>query len=257
MDENHSSTIVSLQDSGSAGRQEVSSSEQPQPSVIWPVWGPLVGFLFVSVMIRTFAIDETVAGLCYDSEHRLWPYDTAHPWLWFYRNGTLPPLIVGMTGAIVFLFGRYLMPNANLDVTNRVRRGGLFLALLLLIGPGLLVNSSLKMMWGRPRPWQCQQFGGEMKFLPVGEWGTHSLPNSSFPSGHAAVAFFLMGLGFVVSPNRKWFRRICFVGGVTYGLAMGVTRVMQGGHFVSDVLWAGAIVYFVAVALWKLVLSRD
>ena len=96
-----------------------------------------------------------------------------------------------------------------------------------------------------------------MKFLPVGEWGTHSLPNSSFPSGHAAVAFFLMGLGFVVSPNRKWFRRICFVGGVTYGLAMGVTRIMQGGHFVSDVLWAGAIVYFVAVALWKLVLSRD
>lgn len=87
-----------------------------------------------------------------------------------------------------------------------------------------------------------------MKFLPVGEWGSRSLPNSSFPSGHASVAFFLMGLGFVVSPNRSWLRRGFFVGGIAYGLAMGFTRVLQGGHFISDVLWAGAIVYFVAVA---------
>ena len=38
---------------------------------------------------------------------------------------------------------------------------------------------------------------------------------------------------------------------------MGLTRVLQGGHFVSDVLWAGAIDYFVAVMLWKILIERD
>ena len=96
-----------------------------------------------------------------------------------------------------------------------------------------------------------------MKFLPVGEWATRSFPNSSFPSGHASVAFFLMGLGFVISPGRPWLRRGCFIGGMAYGMAMGFTRVLQGGHFLSDVLWAGAIVYFVGVALERFLIQHE
>ena len=223
----------------------------------WPVWRPLLGLLLLSLIIRFLDIDLKVSGLCYDSDRRYWPFDTAQPWLWFYRNGTLPPLIVGLAGASIFLFGSWIWRDTDPAQTNRMRRAGLFLTLLLLIGPGLLVNSSLKMLWGRPRPWQCEQFGGEMKFLPVGQWGTQKLPNSSFPSGHAAVAFFLMGLGFVVSPRRPWLRNGCFFGGIAYGLAMGFTRVLQGGHFTSDVVWAGAIVYFVAVGLAKWLVEHE
>jgi lipid A 4'-phosphatase len=226
--------------------------------VRWPIWGPLFAMIGVSAIIRIFDIDLSVSDLCYDRNRRYWPFDTAQPWLWFYRNGTLPPLILGIGGGLVFLFGTLAFRNSDPVRIQRARRAGLFLALLLLIGPGLLVNSSLKMMWGRPRPWQCEQFGGEFQFVPVGELGTTNIPNSSFPSGHAAVAFFLMGLGFVVSPNRPWLRGLCFFGGIAYGMAMGITRVMQGGHFTSDVLWAGAIVYFVAVGLSRmLLLERD
>jgi lipid A 4'-phosphatase len=236
---------------------EASPSVGKKRSADWPLWWPLTGMVLLSLLIRMFEFDLKIAELCYDSKLHLWPFETANPWLWFYRNGTIPPLLVGIAGALIFLFGNRLFPNANPDAKNRVRRAGLFLALLLLIGPGLLVNSSLKMMWGRPRPWQCEQFGGDMKFVPVGEWGSQSLPNSSFPSGHAAVAFFLMGLGFVVSPRRSWLRWGCFLGGIAYGLAMGFTRVLQGGHFTSDVLWAGAIVYFVAVGLSRFLIRDD
>ncbi len=96
-----------------------------------------------------------------------------------------------------------------------------------------------------------------MAFLPVGEWADRRFPNSSFPSGHAAVAFFLMGPGFVINSHRRWLRRACFAGGMGYGLAMGFTRVMQGGHFLSDVLWAGTIVYLSGVGLaWLLLQQR-
>ncbi len=30
---------------------------------------------------------------------------------------------------------------------------------------------------------------------------------------------------------------------------MGLTRVVAGGHFPSDVLWAGGLIYFTALAI--------
>ncbi len=243
----------------SAAATKSDSYEQPRwkSSADWPIVWPLIALVLLSLMIRYFAIDQQVSELCYDPVGQIWPLETAEPWLWFYRNGTIPPLLVGITGALVFIFGTRLLPRANSVSLNGIRRKGLFLALLLLIGPGLIVNSSLKMLWGRPRPLQCEQFGGAMTFLPVGEWGSRSLPNSSFPSGHAAVAFFLMGLGFVCHPTQLCWQRSLFLAGIAYGLAMGLTRVLQGGHFVSDVLWAGAIDYFVAVTLWKILIGHD
>ena len=38
---------------------------------------------------------------------------------------------------------------------------------------------------------------------------------------------------------------------------MGFTRVLQGGHFVSDVLWAGIIVYFVGIALSRFMFHQE
>jgi lipid A 4'-phosphatase len=128
---------------------------------------------------------------------------------------------------------------------------------MLLIGPGLLVNAGLKSLWGRPRPLQCEEFGGPMSFKPVGEIATQKFPNSSFPSGHAATAFFFIAPAFLVRRNNGRRRRGWFLAGIGYGSAMGFTRVLQGGHFVSDVLWAGIIVYFVGVGLSRILLSQE
>lgn len=223
----------------------------------WPIWRPLLATVILSLLIRKLDLDQKVSALFYDSVNRVWPLERAQPWLWFYRNGTLPPLVVGVLGAIVAVFGSRLAYTDDPRKIKQIRLGGLFLALLLIIGPGLLVNASLKSVWGRPRPLQCAEFGGEKAFLPVGEWASQSFPNSSFPSGHAAVAFYLMGLGFVVSPRQPWLRWSCFAGGMAYGVAMGLTRVLQGGHFLSDVLWAGALVYFVGVGLARFLISHD
>ena len=221
----------------------------------WPVWRPLFAVMLVSLFIREFAIDQAVSAKFYDSVRHEWPFERAEPMLWFYRNGTIPPIILGCAGALVALFGGWFSFTTDRH-RKSLRRNGLFLALLLVIGPGLLVNVSLKDGWGRPRPLQCQEFGGEMTFLPVGQWAVRGFPNSSFPSGHAAVAFCLMGPAFVTGSHRKLLRRRLVASGIGYGTAMGCTRIMQGGHFLSDVIWAGAIVYFVGVGLTKLMFPQ-
>jgi hypothetical protein len=45
--------------------------------------------------------------------------------------------------------------------------------------------------------------------------------------------------------------------GIVYGFGMSLTRVAQGGHFTSDVLWSGGIMYLVAAILARILLTED
>ena len=137
-----------------------SSLTLPSGRENWPVWRPLVATLLLSLLIRKLDLDQKVSALFYDSVNRVWPFETAQPWLWFYRNGTLPPLIVGTIGALIAIFGSRLAYSDDPNKVKQIRLSGLFLALLLIIGPGLLVNASLKSVWGRPRPLQCAELAG-------------------------------------------------------------------------------------------------
>ena len=92
--------------------------------------------------------------------------------------------------------------------------------------------------------------------MPVGVASQQLKPNSSFPSGHASIAFYWMAPGFVLANRQRRLSLGFFAGGTAYGLAMGAIRIAQGGHFLSDVIWAGAIVYLTGVVLAWLIL-RD
>ena len=223
----------------------------------WPILWPMAFLLAASGLIRWGNLDLLVSELFYDRPRGDWPFGRAQPWLWIYRHGTIPSFVLGNGGAIVAVFGRWILPRAELRRSKAIRRAGLFLVVFLAVGPGLIVNVGFKHAWGRPRPNQCTEFNGEKSFLPVGTWARDPVRNSSFPSGHAAVAFYLMAPGFVMGQRRPRLTAASFLAGTCYGLAMGLTRVVQGGHFASDVLWAGAMVYFTGVALAWLILRND
>ena len=222
----------------------------------WPIFWPMLGLVIASMVIRATDFDLLVASQFYDRANKSWTYELAQPWLTIYRQGTLPSFVVGIAGAIVAVFGEWALPRSQWRNSSRMRRAGLFLGLMLLIGPGLIVNVGFKNFWGRPRPIQCTVFDGEKAFLPVGTWAREPSRNSSFPSGHAAVAFYLMAPGFVVGKRRPLLSAAFFLGGTAFGLGMGLTRVVQGGHFVSDVLWAGALVYLTGTTLSWLILRN-
>lgn len=197
----------------------------------------------LTVCFHLTEFDLATARCFYDAETTSWPCFDAQPWHSIYCFGCVPSLALGIGGLVVALLGGFWNP------TRPYRKEGLFLAAFLILGPGVLVNSVLKPNWARPRPTQVRSFGGDRDFLPVGLIGAHS-DSKSFPSGHAAMGFFLMAPGFVLLRRNRRAAHAFFALGLLYGALMGVTRIVQGGHFASDVIASGFLVYFVGLGLY-------
>lgn len=128
----------------------------------------------------------------------------------------------------------------------------LFLLTTLAVGPGLLVNGLLKSYWGRPRPVQTDLFGGDWAFMPAWVPGGACVSNCSFVSGESASSMWLVAIAFVV-PARD--RLIVALMALAWGGVMSINRIFFGGHYLSDVLIAWALVAAVIVAGWRLFLA--
>lgn len=127
------------------------------------------------------------------------------------------------------------------------RRAALYLLLVLLLGPGLMVNTVFKDNWGRARPAQTEEFGGQRQFTPAWVMSDQCPNNCSFVCGDAGIGFALVGLAFVTRRPRRW-----LAAGLTLGGALGLMRMAQGGHYLSDVIFSFYAVWFTAWALARL-----
>lgn len=136
----------------------------------------------------------------------------------------------------------------NRETVVRRRRAALYLLLVMIVGPGLLVNGVFKDHWGRARPSQVTEFGGSKQFTPAAIPADQCPKNCSFVSGHASVGFYFLALAFVL-PRR---RALWLTLGTAFGLGIGLVRIVQGGHFFSDVVFSGIIVYLTAQVLYAL-----
>jgi lipid A 4'-phosphatase len=108
---------------------------------------------------------------------------------------------------------------------------------ILILGPGILVNYVLKNNWGRPRPYQVIRDHEVYRPFYQPNFGVKN--DNSFPSGHASIGFFL-GVPLLVLGRRK----LGFIVSILAGSFIGFVRILQGGHFFSDVLFAGIIIWF-------------
>lgn len=214
----------------------------------WPILLPLVAIVSLAALFRWTTLDPFLSSFFYDQQSQQWPWFFHAGCTLFYRGGIYPAFVLFGLGCVMLAVG--LARHRAVEV-----RAGLFLVLVFIIGPGLIVNQGFKNHWGRPRPHQIQDFGGLHAFVPVGSPGPLQQHNSSFPSGHAAVAFYLMSPGFILHARRRRLSNTLLFGGLLFGGAMALVRVIQGGHFVSDVLSSAAIVYFTAVILSRIVLQ--
>ncbi len=128
-----------------------------------------------------------------------------------------------------------------------------YLLLVLALGPGLIVNELFKNHFGRARPSQIQQFGGTKKFTPALIPANQCPKNCSFSSGHAAAAFYFLALVPLVRPNR---RKLVATLVIIWGTVVGLVRIVQGGHFLSDVFCSAVVVYIVSLLLYYLMFER-
>ncbi len=125
-----------------------------------------------------------------------------------------------------------------------------FLALVLIVGPGLIANTLLKDNWARPRPMHVVEFGGPDQFTPVLARSGACERNCSFISGEAS-SIFAIGFAAVLLARRR--RAAWMAGAVAAGSTIGLIRIGEGGHFLSDVIFAGVIMALVVAFLHWLV----
>ena len=201
----------------------------------------LIAFSAASLMIALLSVLTIMLNLDFRISNWFWqPNHAFHmkgyaleQWFYYSINYAVRWVLIGLIGfALLRVFSGRL---------KRFDQLAMAVFLVLAIGPGLIVNSLLKDNFGRPRPVQSVEFGGELpsKALFEANWGGKG---KSFPSGHAAVP-----LAFLILSCWLWRREqrdkavalalllLGWYGGTSWA------RVAAGGHHFSDVCWAGYI----------------
>jgi len=131
----------------------------------------------------------------------------------------------------------------------------LFVLAALAVGPGLVVNVGFKDHWGRARPRDVIEFSGDKRFTPALQPTDQCKRNCSFVAGHPSVMFWLAALGFLAADRKR--RIQAFTLAIALGLFAGFGRIVQGGHFLSDVVFSGIVVFAVVWLLATRVFKLD
>jgi len=208
------------------------------------LWIVGLGFICLVLLSTVADLDLRLSGYFYDpAAPQRWFLKTTVPWIWLSRYGESPALLLAIGAAAVWCGSLYRRSWV------RYRRACALLILATALGPGLLVNGILKPLWGRPRPHQVEFFGGSRPYRHWWQPGNIG-GGRSFSSGHAAMGYVLVVGTCLISPRRpSWVHRLALGGALTYGSLLGLTRIVQGAHFVSDVLWSGGLMCFTVATL--------
>ena len=202
---------------------------------------------FSIVLVIYPDIDLYVSNIFFDPDTSSWKERTKI--MVFFRK-LFPSIIIFsllciiIIGVLGFIFKKVFLNISLVKVY--------YLLTSLLIGPGLVVESFLKTFSGRARPKEIIEFGGEATFSSALVFSDQCLRNCSFVSGHAAIAFWLTAYAFIFSePCRKYI----FLIGIIFGVSMGLFRIMEGAHFVSDVVFSALIVISINLIIYYLFIN--
>lgn len=206
----------------------------------------LVSLLLLSWVIIHWDLDRSIVSRFYTPSDG-WYLANHQPWKWLYEFGTIPGLVLAVTSLIAWVI--CLMKTR----LHHLRPYFLVIVLTAVIGPGILVNGVLKNYWGRPRPRQVQEFGGQWEYRHLHQPGTPG-KGESFTCGHCTMGFLFCSL-LVFRRKNTWIAVAGSTSGLILGGLLGAARVVQGAHFPSDVFWSLGIVLMTVISLYYLVLQ--
>lgn len=182
-------------------------------------------------------LDLKVAEFFYDATSKDFP---------FRLNPSLEAIRHLCVGLVWFIFLFSVLWNLTWAWVRPAKRRAssqavIFLILSMAIGPGLLVNVGLKNNWGRSRPVEIRQFGSNEQFVPWWNPQGDCKSNCSFVTGESSFAFWTLAPASLVhGPLRLY----AYGFAIVFGVFVGFLRISFGGHFASDVIFAGVFTYF-------------
>jgi lipid A 4'-phosphatase len=210
------------------------------------VLGAGLGALFLTFPSIDLKIAASFKGLCHTQSDRGWCRD---------------PFVLGLRHSFMVLFASTCVVAAA-GLAYNIRKAKmwvgldqsrwLFLALVLSAGPGLVANTLFKDNWGRARPRDVIELGGAQTFSPPLFMARECPKNCSFVSGEASSSFAPLFAAALVLPQ---YRAALIGSAIVSGLITGVVRMSEGGHFLSDVVFAGIFMALTVSALHSAVFA--
>jgi len=141
--------------------------------------------------------------------------------------------------AVLSLLLKLILPERKMFVSGRA---AIFLIVTMALGPGLLVNVLLKDHWGRPRPIDVTQFGGDQHFVSWWDPRGDCPGNCSFVSGDVSGAAWTFAPAALAPP--QW-RALAYGAALALTVGMAAVRMMAGGHFASDAIFASVFTFLI------------
>jgi lipid A 4'-phosphatase len=179
-----------------------------------------------------------------------------HFLLYYERNSYLFHLALQYVAPaiVVFFFAAAIAWLRRRPIWGITAWQALYVALVFAVGPGRLVNVLFKDNFHRPRPSTVQEFGGSMAYAPPFDLSGACDHNCSFVAGDPAIGFALLALALLLP--APW-REKAGAGAIALGAALGLMRILQGSHFLSDVIFSGIVVCATALALHAAMFTAD
>src|SRR5438093_10653558 len=141
--------------------------------------------------------------------------------------------------AVVALVVKFRRPRRPLLIPGRAI---VLMLVTLALAPGVVANLVLKEHWGRPRPIDVTEFGGDEHFRPWWDPRGDCPKNCSFVAGEPSGAFWTLAGAAVVPPH--W-RALAYATALAFGAAVGILRMAAGAHFFTDWIFAGVFSFLV------------
>jgi len=203
--------------------------------------------LLIILLIYSPHIDQWLAILFFNPNSRYFYGETSLYCKFIYSSITWITTILILLPILMLVFSKKIQWFGSSRITRKL---ALIMLLSMTLGPGLLVNVAFKNNWGRPRPYQVIRDGAT--FMPVWQHNFNGSKDNSFPSGHASIGFFL-GVPLLALGYRRRGLLVSCIG----GSLVGIVRIAQGGHYFSDIVFAGIFVWLSAELAVYIINSLD
>ena len=154
--------------------------------------------------------------------------------------------------AFFVLFGLVFTSLANRPFLRLTKRKYWFLLASFISGPLLVANAVFKENWGRARPRDVTEFGGDFLFTPPLMIADQCETNCSFVSGDASLAFTMIAIAFAAPRIRTLWLTLA----TAFGVIIGINRIVQGAHFLSDTLFAAIFMSLCVLLMYMIVIEQ-
>jgi len=190
----------------------------------------LLSYILLFIFINTLSFfDISISSFLYTK-------NPSYFFLFIYKYFNIIP--ISLLVIILFLFIYSKLKKINFINNKDI----IFIITLLITSQGLI--QILKKYWGRPRPRETIELNINASFNYKHPWQFNkALSNSyplanSFPSGHAGFSFFTIFLYFLLKAKKNKYKNLALYFVITFSSLVSLGRIIQGGHFLSDTLFA-------------------